>query len=550
MPRLLVTSVLSLILFAGVAQAANESTRSGVREAATALLRGRTGQAIAHYTNALRDKTLAKDRRATILNDRAVAYVRLGKTTKAIRDFNHAVELFPEYAVVYNNRGNLLLALGLYEEAFKDFNRAIALAPGYAAAYNNRAGASMRLGNTVTAIRDYTHAIKLMPSSPAPLSGRGRAQLMLGRPHAAIRDFSRAVGADARFAAGYRNRAEAKLEVEHYAEAIEDLSRAIAFDVANPEVYLLRGHGYLATNDGEAAIRDFTRVIELSPNSALGYEARGLAYALLGAIEEAFADLNNAVDRNPRSSTAFAYRAYAYTLNQQLDIAARDISTAEKLDKDNAEAHWAKAELLDAMGKSDEAIEHFRKAVELRPGFKRAVEALKRLGVTDTFQTDTLVEGAGINDWRVVRRAGRYYAVYERYNRIRVPLEMMGTGKPRLISWQMQRPPFRKIGVLKFYAGSIKENGVRKRFDQAAIIDLREAKIVAIEPDRMGDKKSVWTWNSNGSVTIASIDGVTDEFALRDAYKPRPRFSTARRARPRAKRRRKPKSLFELLFSN
>ena len=532
------------------ATAVEETTRANVREGATALLRGQTGQAVNQYTTALRDKTLAKDRRATILNDRAVAYVRLGKTKKAIEDFNRAVELFPEYAVVYNNRGNLLLALGLYEEAYKDFNRSIALAPGYAAAYNNRAGAQMRLGNTDGAIRDYTHAIKLMPSNPASLSGRGRVHLVLGRPHAAIRDFSRAVGADARFAAGYRNRAEAKLEVEHYTEAIEDLSRAIAFDVANPEVYLLRGHAYLATNDGESAIRDFTRVIELSPNSALGYEARGLSYALLGALEEAFGDLNLAVDRNPRSSTAFAYRAYAYTTNQQLDIAARDIATAEKLDKENPEAQWAKAEMLDAMGRSDEAIEYLRKAIRLRPGFKRAVDTMGRLGVADPFQNDQIMKNLGIKGWRVVVRSGRYYAVYENYDRIRIPLELIGKGKPRLLSWQLQPRPFRKIGVLKFSAGVLEENGKKIVVEQAAIVDLREAKIVAIEPERRGEKRSNWTWNPNGTVTIASIDGVTDEFALRDAYRPRKPTYTARRAKPRPKRRRKPKSLFELLFSN
>ena len=210
--------------------------------------------------------------------------------------------------------------------------------------------------------------------------------------------------------------------------------------------------------------------------------------------------------------------------------------------------------MLDAQGRSDEAIEHLRSAIRLRPGFKRAIDTMSRLGVVDPFQSDQVIPDLGIKGWRVIMRSGRYYAVYENYDRIRVPLEVVGEGKPSLISWQLQRRPFRKIGVLRFTAGRAKANGKELKVEQAAIIDLREAKIVAIEPDRLGNKKSQWTWNNNGTVTIASIDGVTDEFALRDAYRPRATSSTytARRSsRPRPKRRkRKPKSLFELLFSN
>ena len=203
----------SLGALSGVAHAVPTEMPSKATEAASALVHGDVQQAVAAYSEALKDTALSNDRRATILNDRGIAYIKLGQAREAIEDFNAAAQLFPEFAAVYNNRGNLLLSLGLVKEAQKDFDRAIVLAPGYAAAFNNRAGALVRLGKVDEAIRDYTKAIELMPSNPAPLSGRGRAHLKMMRPHAAIRDFSRAVTGDARFAAGYRDRAEAKLEV-------------------------------------------------------------------------------------------------------------------------------------------------------------------------------------------------------------------------------------------------------------------------------------------------------------------------------------------------
>ena len=126
---------LLLCALAGSPVAAQSDTNTlRVREAAAALVRGNVDQALAIYAEVLEDKSLPNDRRATILNDRGVAYSRRQQQKEAIDDFNRAIQLYPEYAAVYNNRGNVLLGLGAVREAVKDFDRALLLAPGYAAA--------------------------------------------------------------------------------------------------------------------------------------------------------------------------------------------------------------------------------------------------------------------------------------------------------------------------------------------------------------------------------------------------------------------------------
>lgn len=533
-PRLsFALTIAAAVLSATAARAEISDLRA--RDAAMALARGDSAAAVEHYTALLDgENDMPDDRRATLLNDRAVAYVRLGKTREAIDDYNKAVTLFPEYAAVYNNRGNLLMALGLYDEALKDFDRAIALAPGYAAAYNNRAGARFRLGQASEAIRDYTQAVKLMPSSPAPLSGRGRAHLLQGRPHAAIRDFSRAVSVDARFATGYRNRAEAKLVVGHYNEAIEDLSRAIAFDVSNPEIYLLRGHSYLAIGDALAAATDFTRVMELAPSDSTGYEARGLANTMAGNFSAAFADLNRAIELNPRSPIAFAYRGYAYIRNGQSDVARVDLDAARRIDKNNPEVLWALAELESAQGRSEAAIEFLRKALAVKPDFKRASDALQQLGFVVASASDTVIEELGGFGWQVVARSGSYHAINSKYPRIRVPLEPLGEGQPRILSWEMKEAPFRDIGVLTYHGGIVEGANGPEEVELAAIIDLRSNSVVAVEPHRQGTEVASWTWGENGRLTVASVDGVTDEFALREI-----------RSQPVATRSRAPSSSYD-----
>lgn len=564
--------MLALLGVTSAAHAAPSEEMPRAEDAARALVRGQAREAVARYTEALAESGLSNDRRAAILNDRGVAHIKLGDTRRAFDDFNLAIQLFPEFSAVYNNRGNLLLSLGLSKEAVKDFDRAIVLAPGYAAAYNNRAGAYVRLGEYNEAIADYTQAVRLLPTNPAPLSGRGLAHLAELRPHAAIRDFTRAVAADSRFATAYRNRAEAKLEVEHFEEAIEDLSRAIAFDPNLAETYVLRGKAYLATRDAVSAIKDFSKAIELNPANAAAFAERGYAHGVAEAFDEAMGDLNRAIEINPRSALAFAYRAYVYRQNGHVDIAMRDIDVAQKLDDDIPEVHWVRAEIAESQGLVPEAVHNLERALALRPGYREANETLQRLGGASLLANEVVVEGAGIDGWRVVKRGPRYMALNDLYSRVSVPLEMMGGGAPRLLRWDLKEAPFDGIGVLYFQGGKAVSRSGSADLEQAAIVDVARGVVVAIEPHRQGEQVATWTWE-DGKVTVASVDGVTDTFTLRASHRsiasPHDRrysnqggsewapwdtpfgafggsSSPPKRARVRKK---KPKSLFELLFN-
>lgn len=506
---------------------ADQVVQQRIDEAVSALVGGNPGQSVTSYTEALKDTTLANDRRATILNDRAVAYGRMGETKLAVEDFNRAVQLFPEYAATYNNRGALLLSIGMTKEAIKDFDRAILLSPGYAAAYNNRAGAHEKLAQHVEALADYVRAIKLMPSSGVPLAGRGRVFAAMGRPHAAIRDYTRAINIDARFATAYRDRAAAKLDIQRFDDAIEDLSRATAFEPGNAEILLLRGQAYLSADNVASALKDFARVVELRPAWSAGYAARGLANAYTEAFDEALADLNKAVELDPKSADAYAYRAIAYTLAGQADTAARDVDAAARLAPDRAEVLWAKAEVAEAKGNGEEAIADLRRALDARPSLRQAAMSLERLGARVDDASDRPVDGLGIEKWRVVARGSAYFAVNDDYPRLRVPLEMSGDGMPRLLEWELRKAPLKGIGTLRFSGGSVPVKGGSEEVELVAIVDLAANSVVGIEPHRQGSKVATWTWDE-GKVTVASVDGATDEFILR-ASKPKEVASTPSR---------------------
>jgi tetratricopeptide (TPR) repeat protein len=512
--RLLLSGLLAALLLQPQAPAAGEENGlARAKDAAAALQRGNAEQAIELYSEALKDQAVVSDRRANIHNDRGVTFQRLNLTRQALEDFNRAVILFPEGAAAYNNRGNLLLSLGQTKEAIKDFDRALLLAPGYAAAYNNRANAFTRLGDTDAAIKDFSKAVQLNSTNPAPLNGRGRLHLAQNRPQAALRDFNRAVGLDARFGPGYRARAEAKLLLERYNEAAEDLSRAIAYDPSNVELYVLRGHAYLATDNAASALRDFDKAVELDPNSASVHEAHGLANAKADAFDVALTDLARAIELDARSPLAYAYRAWVYKQQGEPELGQKDIDRAMRLDPNRAEVFWVRGELREAAGENEEAISDLKKAVALKPMLREASAALERLGAPVETE-DTEIPQLRMQTWRVYVRANRYHAASTEFHRLKVPLEMMSEGQPRLLEWEAKKPPLNGIGVLRFAAGKVDGPRGAEDVEHAAVVDLQSSSVITIEPVRQGERMANWTWEDNRLV-VASVDGYSEEYPLR-----------------------------------
>jgi tetratricopeptide (TPR) repeat protein len=548
---------LALVLgWSGLSGLAAQDTEPA-REAGAALARGSLDQAITLYTTALQDKTLPNERRAVLHTDRGVAYARLQNPREAIEDFNRAIQLYPEYAAIYNNRGNVLLAIGAVREAMKDFDRALVLAPGYAAAYSNRAGAQLRLGELNRAIADYSKAISLVPLNPAAYTGRGRAHLAAGRPQTAIRDFTRAVGFDARFSAAYRSRAEASMMVERYDEAIEDFSRAIAFEARNADLYVLRGQAYLATNNAASAVKDFTTAVEINPRHGRAYAARGLAYAKASAYEDALNDLGRAIELEPRSPNAFAYRAWTYR-QQQPELGIKDAERALKLDAGSAEAYWARGEIHEAQGRTALAAADYTKAAMLDPRLKDARAALQRVGAAPFLEAEEEVADAGLDRWRVFAKWPQYVASNDQYPRLKVDIEMIGQGRPRVLEWEVKTAPYAGIGVLRFHAGVVEGPKGPEEIEQVAIVDLQASTVLAVETQRRGAKLGQLSWEADGKLLVATADGATEELSLRStkpAAPPPKRVASEKDGwSPWGStwdyKKKRPKTLFELLFGN
>jgi Tfp pilus assembly protein PilF len=85
---------------------------------------------------------------------RGAAYLRTGKHDRAVKDFDHAIDIDAGYARAYHLRGLAHEAQGDDHGALADFGKAIELSPEYGAAYHSRATLLTKMGDTDRAAED------------------------------------------------------------------------------------------------------------------------------------------------------------------------------------------------------------------------------------------------------------------------------------------------------------------------------------------------------------------------------------------------------------
>jgi len=136
--------------------------------------------------------------------------------------------------------------------------------------------------------------------------------------------------------------------------SIEDYSEAIRISPASAELYLERGHVYIVSRKADDAIRDFSEAIRLDARSAYGFNGRGVAYFKKGDLLRAQQDLTHAIALIPLPGF-YANRG----------------------------------DVLEAQGRTSDAIEDFRKALLGDPSLVYARQALERLGAIDAIAIET-----------------------------------------------------------------------------------------------------------------------------------------------------------------
>ena len=239
------------------------------------------------------------------------------------------------------------------DAALAALDQAIATSPDSAMCYSNRATVYRDAKKDYPrALVDYDKAIELAPDLSPVYVNRGRLRQLAGDP----------------------------------ALARTDYSKAIELDPKNALAFCRRGDLDRMDRQNDLGIADYTAAITLDPLSADAFCGRGMLYARTGRYDLALKDLSRAIKLNPRDYTAYHERGLLY-LEEKTDPvrALADMNRAIEADPKQPMAHADKARACEFLGRRSEALEEYRKVVELSASAPPAAveQARKRIAVLE-----------------------------------------------------------------------------------------------------------------------------------------------------------------------
>jgi type IV pilus assembly protein PilF len=220
----------------------------------------------------------AKDRKtADIHHDLGVEALRAGRAPEALKEFDAAIALDPDFPEAHRGRGLVLdLGFGRPEEAEKSYRRAVALRPSYPEARNDLGQLLARGGRYDEAIAAFDQALG-DTSYREPYVARcnkGQALHRSGRRAEGLADLRACLNLAPRYCKGRRELGRAYLDEGRTKEAVEELETYARICEKAPDAHLQLGLARMRAGDVPAAREAFTRCVSLSAEGAEGEECR------------------------------------------------------------------------------------------------------------------------------------------------------------------------------------------------------------------------------------------------------------------------------------
>lgn len=248
----------------------------------------------------------------------------------------------PDDAEAWFLLGAIYGQVGAFGESEMACRRSLALRPDMPMTLCNLGIALRQQGKLVEAISVFLQALKLKPDFAQAYNELGSAQQLAGRLDEAAERYRRAMSLNPSYALACFNLATVFAAQGKISDAIVTLQQAIKLQPEYVEAHTLAGQLLRAEKRLDEAIFYFRQAVKLKPGDAYGWNALG------GAV----------VARSGTNYYPEAEQCYREAIRHNPEM---------------PEFYLNFAVLLRQRGRHEEALELFRKAAELRPGYETAI---------------------------------------------------------------------------------------------------------------------------------------------------------------------------------
>ncbi|XP_054827481.1 uncharacterized protein LOC129324317 [Eublepharis macularius] len=193
---------------------------------------------------------------------RAIVCLQMGDTFAAFQDITTALKVTTS-AELLTNRGVINQFMGYLSCAMKDYQQAITVDPNYALAYFNAANIYFLNKQFSQANDYYSKALTLDAKNESAFLNRAITNTLLKNFEEAKADFEKAICLSPFSAAIYYNKANLYNTLKQYEQAEEDVSKALSIQSYDPLMYKLRADIRGKLGFIKEAIADYKKAINI-----------------------------------------------------------------------------------------------------------------------------------------------------------------------------------------------------------------------------------------------------------------------------------------------
>ena len=224
---------------------------------------------------------------------------------EALDEVKTLINGYPNSALLYNIRGSCIKAIGQLDEAVKDYEKALALKPDYAEVLYNLGITLRELGQIDAAINSYKQALTIKPDYFGAHNNLGNIFLDLGQLDAAADHFEWAVAYKPDFADAYNNLGVVCRQREQLHDAIKNFEKAIDIKPDYIEAHSNLGHSLNLINQEDAALKCYETALAINPNYVLAHINMGSLFQETGKIDLAIKQYEKVLAMNPNHVLAY-----------------------------------------------------------------------------------------------------------------------------------------------------------------------------------------------------------------------------------------------------
>jgi tetratricopeptide (TPR) repeat protein len=204
--------------------------------------------------------------------------------TKAIENFDKALDIDPNNALALNKKGLALYNLSKYQEAITWFDKVLEIDPGHVNALYNKGLALGSLSKFQAAITWFDKVLEIDPNYFDALYSKGAALGGLGKYDEAITWYDKALAIDPSNFDVLLSKGIALGSLGKYDETIIWIDKALVIDPSDVDALNIKGYALYTLGQYQEAITWFDKALAIDPNHVGARDNKALA---LSELEQA-----------------------------------------------------------------------------------------------------------------------------------------------------------------------------------------------------------------------------------------------------------------------